>query len=77
MNWLIRPARTLGFTVLALLIALLLFQPLSLAVVLIHAWITDLTDWRLEDYMCTVPEGCSEFIAERRRWREQNRPPRK
>src|ERR1700733_12153493 len=37
------------------------------------AWISDTTDWRLEDYMCTLPEGCTEFIAERKRLREQNR----
>jgi hypothetical protein len=56
-------------------ILLLLFQPLSLAVVLIHAWISDPTDWRLEDYMCTLPEGCSESIAERKRMREQKSAP--
>jgi len=38
---------------------------------------TDRTDWRIEDYMCTLPEGCDEFIAERKRAREQKqlRPP--
>jgi hypothetical protein len=73
-KWLARPLKALGYTVAATVIALLLFQPLSLAVVLIHAWISDPTDWHLEDYMCTVPQGCSEFIAERKRQREQNSP---
>jgi len=53
------------------IVALLLFLPLYLTVDLIYVWITDSTDWRLEDYICTLPEGCSEYIAERKRLREQ------
>jgi hypothetical protein len=68
-KWLVRILKVLGCTMAATVIASLLFQPLSVAVVLIHAWITDPTDWRLEDYMCSLPEGCSEFIAERKRRR--------
>jgi hypothetical protein len=35
------------------------------------AWIGDATGWyRVEDYMCTIPEGCDESIAERKRLRE-------
>jgi hypothetical protein len=58
-KWLVRLSKAFGFTVLAAAILLLLFQPISLAVVLTAAWISAPTDWRLEDYMCTLPEGCT------------------
>jgi hypothetical protein len=41
--------------------------------VFVTAWLTDKTDWRIEDYMCTIPEGCKEYVAERKRAREQLR----
>ena len=58
------------FVVLLPIVVLLVFPPFSMFV---YAWLTDKTDWRIEDYMCTVPEGCKEYIAERKRAREQLR----
>jgi hypothetical protein len=37
----------------------------------IDASLNDKTDWRIEDYMCTLPEGCKEFTESRKRSREQ------
>jgi len=78
MKWLVRLARALGYSILAAIIVLLLYPTLSMVGVLTAAWIGDTTGWyRVEDYMCTIPEGCKEYIAERKRLREQNRPPPK
>lgn len=35
------------------------------------------TGWyRVEDYMCTIPQGCDEYIAERKRLREIRTAPK-
>jgi hypothetical protein len=41
--------------------------------ILVKIWLTDRTDWRIEDYMCTLPDGCKESIEARKRAREQIR----
>jgi hypothetical protein len=51
-----------------MIVVLLFVTPISFWV---KVWLTDKTDWRMEDYMCTIPEGCTEWIAERKRAREQ------
>jgi hypothetical protein len=70
-TWLSRLSKVLSFTVLAAMMLALLFQPLSVVGLVAAAWIGDTTGWyRVEDYMCTIPEGCEDYIAERKRLRE-------
>jgi hypothetical protein len=55
-------------------IAALLLIPVGF---LAAAWIGDATGWyRVEDYMCTIPEGCDEYVAERKRLREMRTAPK-
>ena len=71
MTWLIRLFKVLGFTSLAAIALAVLFQPLSVVGLVVVASIGDVTGWyRVEDYMCTIPQECEEFIAERKRQRE-------
>jgi hypothetical protein len=69
-RWLGRLAKVLGFVILVFLS----FELVPIVGILTAAWIGDTTGWyRVEDYMCTLPEGCKEYIAERKRLREKNR----
>ncbi|MCA6125358.1 hypothetical protein J6500_26190 [Bradyrhizobium sp. WSM 1704] len=63
--------RVIALTVSALVVLLLSLPWLYVAGFLVAKTFTERTAWRIEDYMCTLPEGCDEFIAERRRQREQ------
>jgi hypothetical protein len=58
-----------GIVVVVFLIALL---PLGFTAAVI---IGDVTGWyRMEDQMCTITQGCDEYIAERKRLRENRTP---
>ena len=66
-----RAVMWIGIAFAVLLTAFMVFPLLYLAGDFIVLSFTDKTDWRIEDYMCTVPEGCDEFIATRKRAREK------
>jgi hypothetical protein len=75
MIWLIKLSRALGYTVAIVAVVWLLFQPFSVVGLLVTAMLGEATGWyRIEDSMCTLPEGCKEYIAERKLQREQNKP---
>jgi hypothetical protein len=68
---LLKAIKAMTLSLAAIGFLLLLTPALVLAGKFTFIWLIDKTDWRIEDYMCTLPEGCDEFIAERRRLREQ------
>jgi hypothetical protein len=59
--------KVIGIVAIASIATLILLPWLYVAADLVR----DRTNWRVEDYMCTLPEGCKEFIAERKHHREQ------
>ena len=63
--------RITALTLSGLVVLLVSLPWLYVAGFLVSKTIIDQTAWRIEDYMCTLPEGCDEFIAERKRLREQ------
>jgi hypothetical protein len=63
--------KVIGIVVIGSVATLVLLPWLVAAGNLIVISFTDKTDWRIEDYMCTLRGGCDEFIAERKRAREQ------
>ncbi|MCC8938038.1 hypothetical protein H8A99_16555 [Bradyrhizobium sp. Arg68] len=63
--------RITALTLSGLVVLLVSLPWLYVAGFLVSKTIIDKTAWRIEDYMSTLPEGCDEFIAERKRLREQ------
>jgi len=74
MRWslkLLKAIQIIALSLAAMSFLLLLTPALVVAVKFTFIWLTDKTDWRIEDYMCTLPDGCDEFNAERKGLREQ------
>jgi hypothetical protein len=67
----LKATKVIVLTLAAILLLLLLTPALVLAGKFTFIWFTDKTDWRIEDYMCTLPDGCDKYIAERKKQREQ------
>jgi hypothetical protein len=65
--------RRLGWAALTIVVVVWLLPVWIVAA----AWIGDKTGWYyLEDSMCTIPEGCEEYAARRKRLREMRTAPK-